>query len=153
MNMVNALSAYGVQQKESTAKPLSNPDAVKTEQTSMTEAILYTDETEMKQKQTSDIYSKNLGETQETQAAKEEGTEAEQNQERLDNVSGRMTEEDMATLQKEGFSVGEMTVEQLEAAMERIKLQKEMTVAAIENQAQEIVIIFLRRFFALKGKS
>ncbi len=138
MNMVNALSAYGVQQKESTAKPLSNPDAVKTEQTSMTEAILYTDETEMKQKQTSDIYSKNLGETQETQAAKEEGTEAEQNQERLDNVSGRMTEEDMATLQKEGFSVGEMTVEQLEAAMERIKLQKEMTVAAIENQAQEI---------------
>ena len=139
MNMVNALSAYGVQQKESTAKPLNNPDAVKTSQTSFAEAIQYTDETEIKQKQTSDIYSKNLGEVQEAQAAKEEGTEAEQNQERLDNVSGRMTEEDMAALQKEGFNVGEMTVEQLEAAMERIKMQKEMTAAAVENQAQQIV--------------
>ena len=121
MNMLNALSAYGVQQKESTAKPLSNPDAVKTEQTSMTEAILYTDETALKQKQTSDIYSKNLGEEQEVQAAAEEGTEAEQNQERLNNVSSRMTEEDMRELQKEGFPVGEMTAEQLEAAMESLR--------------------------------
>lgn len=140
MNMINALSAYGVQQKESTAKPLSNPDAAaKSSQTSMTEAILYTDETDLKQKQTSDIYSKNgMGETTEAKAAEEEGTEAEQNQERLDNVSGRMTEEDMAALQKEGFSVGEMTAEQLEAAMERIKLQKELTATAMENQAQQI---------------
>lgn len=140
MNMLNALSAYGVQQKESTAKPLSNPDAsAKTSQTSFSEAIQYTDETTLKQQQTSDIYSKNgMGDEQETQAAKEEGTEAEQNQERLDNVSGRMTEEDMAALQKEGFSVGEMTVEQLEAAMERIKLQKEMTQVAMENQVQQL---------------
>ena len=121
MNMLNALSAYGVQQKESTAKPLTNPDAAaKTAQTSFAEAIQYTDETQLKQQQTSDIYSKNgMGDEQEAQVQKEEGTEAEQNQERLDNVSGRMTEEDMAELQKEGFSVGEMTVEQLEAAMER----------------------------------
>ena len=139
VNMLNALSAYGAQQKDSTAKTLSNPDAVKTEQASLSEAILYTDNTEIKQKQTSDIYSKNLGEEKEAQAVKEEGTEAEQNQERLENVSGRMTEEDMATLQKEGFSVGEMTAEQLEAAMERIKLQKEMTVAAIEHQAEQIL--------------
>ena len=138
MNVLDALSAYGVQQKESNAKPLSNPDAVKTSQTSFAEAIQYTDETAVKQKQTSDIYSKNLGEEQEAKAVQEEGTEAEQNQERLDNVSGRMTEEDMAALQKEGFSVGEMTVEQLEAAMERIKLQKEMTAAAMENQVQQI---------------
>ncbi len=139
MNMLNALSAYGVQQKESTAKPLNNPDAVKTEKTSITEAILYTDETQLKQQQTSDIYSKNgFGGEQETGEVKEEGTEAEQNQERLDNVSGRMTEEDMAELQKEGFAVGEMTVEQLEAAMERIKLQKEMTAVAMENQVQQI---------------
>ena len=142
MNILDALSAYGVQQKESNAKPLSNPNADaagKTQATSMTEAILYTDETSLKQKQTSDIYSKNgMGEATETQAAKEEGTEAEQNQERLDNVSGRMTEEDMAELQKEGFPVGEMTVEQLEAAMERIKLQKELTAAALENQAAQI---------------
>ncbi len=139
MNMLNALNAYGVQQKESTAKPLSNPDAVKTNQTTFSEAIQYTDETMLKQQQTSDIYSKNgMGGEQETPAAKEEGTEAEQNQERLDNVSGRMTEEDMAELQKEGFSVGEMTVEQLEAAMERIKLQKEMTAMAMENQVQQM---------------
>lgn len=115
MNILDALNAYGVQQKESNAKPLNNPDAAaKTAQTSFTEAIQYTDETAVKQKQTSDIYSKNgMGEEQEAQVSKEEGTEAEQNQERLDNVSGRMTEEDMAELQKEGFSVGEMTVEQL----------------------------------------
>ena len=140
MNMLNALNAYGVQQKESTAKPLSNPDAAaKTVQTSFAEAIQYTDETQLKQQQTSDIYSKNgMGDEQEAEVKKEEGTEAEQNQERLDNVSGRMTEEDMAELQKEGFSVGEMTVEQLEAAMERIKLQKEMTQMAMENQVQEL---------------
>ncbi len=139
MNILDALSAYGVQQKESTAKPLSNPDAVKTTQTSFAEAIQYTDETQLKQQQTSDIYSKNgMGGEQETRVSKEEGTEAEQNQERLDNISGRMTEEDMAALQKEGFSVGEMTAEQLEAAMERIKMQKEMTAAAVENQVQQI---------------
>jgi len=140
MNMLNALNAYGVQQKESTAKPLSNPDvAEKTTKTSFAEAIQYTEETAVKQKQTSDIYSKNgMGDEKEAEVSKEEGTEAEQNQERLSNVSGRMTEEDMAALQKEGFSVGEMTAEQIEAAMERIKLQKEMTAAAVENQVQQI---------------
>lgn len=140
MNMLNALNAYGVQQKESSAKPLSNPDvAEKTAKASFAEAIQYTDETQVKQKQTSDIYSKNgMGNEQEVKAEKEESTEAEKDQERLDNVSGRMTEEDMAALQKEGFSVGEMTAEQLEAAMERIKLQKEMTAAAVENQVQQL---------------
>ena len=140
MNMLNALNAYGVQQKESNAKPLNNPDAAaKTVQTTFAEAIQYTDETQMKQQQTSDIYSKNgMGDPKEAEVSKEESTEAEQNQERLDNVSGRMTEEDMAELQKEGFSVGEMTVEQLEAAMERIKLQKEMTAMAMENQVQQL---------------
>lgn len=139
MNMINALSAYGVQQKDSTAKTLSNPDAGKTEKASVAEAILYTEETDLKQKQTSDIYSKNgMGEAKEAETAKEEGTEAQQNQERLTNVSGRMTEEDMAQLQQEGFDVGQMTVEQLEAAMERIKLQKELAAAAVENQVQQI---------------
>lgn len=139
MNMINALSAYGVQQKDSTAKTLSNPDAGKTEKASVAEAILYTEETDLKQKQTSDIYSKNgMGEEKAAEAAKEEGTEAEQNQERLGNVSGRMTEEDMAQLQQEGFDVGQMTAEQLEAAMERIKLQKELAATATENQVQQI---------------
>ena len=140
MNLLNALNAYGVQQKESSAKPLTNPDtAAQASKTSFAEAIKYTDETAVKQKQTSDIYSKNgLGDPKEAEAVKEEGTEAEKNQERLDNVSGRMTEEDMAELQKEGFAVGEMTAEQLEAAMERIKLQKEMTTMAMENQVQEL---------------
>lgn len=139
MNMINALSAYGVQQKDSTAKTLSNPDTGKTEKSSVAEAILYTEETDLKQKQTSDIYSKNgMGEAKEAETAKEEGTEAQQNQERLTNVSGRMTEEDMAQLQQEGFDVGQMTVEQIEAAMERIKLQKELAAAAVENQVQQI---------------
>lgn len=139
MNMLNALSAYGVQQKDSTAKPLSSPDAAQTEKAVFAEAIQYTEETGLKQKQTSEIYSKNgMGEQPEAKEAKEEDTEAEQNQERLNNVSGRMTEEDMAELQKEGFSVGEMTAEQLEAAMERIKLQKEMTEKATENQVQQL---------------
>ncbi|MBP3611332.1 MAG: hypothetical protein J6J42_13470 [Lachnospiraceae bacterium] len=142
MNMLNALSAYGAQQKESTAKTLSNPTADaagKTSASSVSEAILYTDETTLEQKQTSEIYSKNgMGEEKKAQEVKEEGTEAEKNQERLDNVSSRMTAEDMAQLQKEGFPVGEMTVEQLEAAMERIKLQKELAANAVENQVQQI---------------
>ncbi len=142
MNILDALSAYGVQQKESTAKPLSNPDAAsaaKTAATSFTEAINYVDETGLQQKQTSDIYSKNgMGEEKTAETQKEEGTEAEQNQERLNNVSGRMSEEDMTELAKEGFPIGEMTVEQLEAAMERIKLQKELAAVAMENQAAEI---------------
>ncbi len=142
MNILDALSAYGTQQKETMAKPLSNPDAAsatKAGATSFAEAINYTDETAIKQKQTSDIYSKNnVDEEKQTTAAKEEGTEAEKNQERLGNVSSRMTEEDMETLSKEGFPIGEMTVEQLEAAMERIKLQKEMTSVAMENQVEQI---------------
>ena len=142
MNMLNALSAYGAQQKESTAKTLNNPNAesaAKTSTSSISEAILYTDETSIKQKQTSEIYSKNIAEEEEkAQAAKEEGTEAEQNQERLNNVSSRMTEEDMAELQKEGFPVDEMTAEQLEAAMERIKLQKDLAANAMEHQVQQI---------------
>ena len=80
MNLLNALNAYGVQQKESTAKPLSNPDtAVQTTKTSFAEAIQYTDETAVKQKQTSDVYSKNsMSDLKEAEAVKEEETEAEE---------------------------------------------------------------------------
>ena len=143
MNILDALSAYGAQQKESVAKPLSNPNAesfAKTAATSVSEALLYTDETDIKQKQTSDIYSKNgMDEAKQAEKqTKEEGTEAEQNQERLNNVSSRMSEEDMAQLQKEGFPIGEMTPEQLEAAMERIKLQKELAAGALEHQAEQL---------------
>ena len=76
--------------------------------------------------------------TTKEKASKQEVAEAEQNQARLSNVSSRMTEEDMAMLQKEGFSIEEMTVEQLEAAMERIKLQKELQQGAIEHQVEQI---------------
>jgi hypothetical protein len=103
------------------------------------EAILYTEEVDLKQQQTSDIYSKNgMDPAEQAKEAKEEGTEAEKNQERLNNVSGRMTEADMAKLQSEGFPVDEMTAEQLEAAMERIKLQQELAAGALEGQVAQI---------------
>ena len=134
MSIVNALAAYGVQQKQSNEATKSNnsqatDSTAKTGTSGITEATVYTETKEVKSEQTSDVYSKNGVEQEEATQEKvkqPEGTEAEQNQARLHNVSSRMTEDDMAMLQKEGFAINEMTVEQLEAAMERIKLQKEL---------------------------
>ena len=103
MSILNALAAYGVQQKESNAaKTTGNSSAdstAKTGASSITEATVYTETKELKSEQTSDVYSKNGMEQEETtqeKVSKQEGTEAEQNQTRLNNVSSRMTEEDMA---------------------------------------------------------
>ena len=144
MSILNALAAYGVQQKQSNeaTKSASSTDATaKTSASAITEATVYTETKELKSEQTSDVYSKNGIEQEEAtqeKASKQESTEAEQNQARLNNVSSRMTEEDMAMLQKEGFPIEEMTVEQLEAAMERMKLQKELQQGAIEHQVEQI---------------
>lgn len=141
MNIADVLSAYGAKANEpnkAVNTGVTETTAAKTAAASVSEAILYTEEAELQQKQTSDIYSKNITEGEQAKEAKEEGTEAEKNQEQLSNVSSRMTEEDMAQLQKEGFPVGEMTTEQLEAAMERIKLQKELMAGAVENQVEQI---------------
>lgn len=144
MSILNALAAYGVQQKQSNeaTKSASSTDVTaKTSASTITEATVYTETKELKSEQTSDVYSKNGIEQEEVtqeKTSKQEGTEAEQNQARLNNVSSRMTEEDMAMLQKEGFPIEEMTVEQLEAAMERMKLQKELQQGAIEHQVEQI---------------
>lgn len=144
MSILNALAAYGVQQKQSneatkSASSSSTDATAKTNASSITEATVYTETKELKSEQFSDIYSKNgVEEEIKQEKTQKEGTQAEQNQECLNNVSSRMTEEDMAELQKEGFAVDEMTVEQLEAAMERIKLQKELQQGAIEHQVEQI---------------
>ena len=146
MSILNALAAYGVQQKQSNEATKSNnsqatDSTAKTGTSGIMEATVYTETKEVKSEKTSDVYSKNGVEQEEStqeKAKQPEGTEAEQNQARLSNVSNRMTEEDMATLQKEGFAIEEMTVEQLEAAMERIKLQKELKQTALEHQIEQI---------------
>lgn len=141
MNIADVFAAYGVKQNEQNKAVTAQPEKASGAQQTATvaEAILYTEEVDLKQQQTSELYSKN-GMDPETQAkeAKEEGTEAEKNQERLGNVSGRMTESDMAKLQGEGFPVEDMTPEQLEAAMERIKLQQELQAGAVEHQVEQI---------------
>lgn len=146
MNITDALSAYGVKQKEqNTNQPGAaginqNEKAGKTGFAGQIEAALYTEKEDLAQKQTSDLYSKNINNKEEKgQESTEETTEAEKNQERLDNVAGRMTEDDMRALADEGFPIDEMTAEQLEAAMERIKLQKELAANAMEHQVEAIV--------------
>lgn len=143
MNIVDALSAYGVKQTEQSTKATGTTAADFTQKTSgtkETENYLYTDKEDIKQQQISDIYSKKTAQTEEEKAAEEDSaTEAEKNQERLNHVADRMTEDDMQTLTDEGFPIEEMTPEQLEAAMERIKLQKELAAGAIEHQVEQIV--------------
>ena len=141
MNIADVFAAYGVKQNEQnkTAGVQTESVAEKSAASSVTEAILYTEDTQIQQKQTSELYSKSgMGQEETKQEVKEEGTEAEKNQERLHNVSDRMTEADMAKLQSEGFPVDEMTAEQLEAAMERIKLAKELEAGALEHQVEQI---------------
>lgn len=153
MNIMDALSAYGVKQKEQNTNQQASgvPGSVPAGKTAQSgksgfvngaEAALYTEKEDVEQKQTSELYSKNAGaKGGQEQAVNGNGTatEAEKNQERLNNVSERMTEEDMQTLAEEGFPIDEMTAEQLEAAMERIKLQKELAADATEHQTEKIL--------------
>ncbi|MGN0504996.1 MAG: DUF6240 domain-containing protein [Lachnospiraceae bacterium] len=150
MNIADAFSAYGIKQKEQNTNQAGmttvsgNINASQTGKTGFAaevEAALYTEKKEVEQKQTSDLYSKNINTKDENgqETETEKSTEAEKNQERLNNVAERMTEDDMRTLADEGFPIEEMTAEQLEAAMERIKLQKELAANAAEHQAEQIV--------------
>lgn len=152
MNITDALSAYGVKQKEQNASQQASgiPGSVSAGKAAQTgksgsvggaEAALYTEKEDLEQKQTSELYSKNVNaKNEQGQAANgNEATEAEKNQDRLNNVSDRMTEDDMKMLAEEGFPVDEMTAEQLEAAMERIKLQKELAANAAEHQTEKIL--------------
>ncbi len=143
MNIADVLSAYNVNKNDQNTVKTQNTGSTqatelmgKTAFQATKEAVLSADMTEASQ--TSELYSKKAEAEEKVQEAKAEGTEAEKNQDRLNNVSGRMSESDMAELASEGFPVDEMTVEQLEAAMERIKLQKELAAGAMEHQVQQI---------------
>ncbi len=88
---------------------------------------------------TSDLYSKNFGIDDNSSISNfDEKSDAEKNQEHLDNVSNRMSTDDMETLVNEGFDVAGMTAEALDAALERIKLQKEVFNDAVQAQVQDI---------------
>lgn len=135
MNRIDALSAYGAAKTQDTSGTAKG--AVRTPERTETEPFLYTEQ-QIENNQTSELYSKTRKAEEEGAADEKETTEAEKNQERLDNLSGRMTQEDMQALADEGFPIGEMTAEQLEAAMERIKLQKELAAGAQEHQAEQL---------------
>ena len=66
MSILNALAAYGVQQKQSNeAKSTSSSSmetTAKTNASSITEATIYTETKEVKSEKFSDIYSKNIAE-------------------------------------------------------------------------------------------
>ena len=106
MNITDALSAYGVKQKEQNASQQASgiPGSVSAGKAAQTgksgsvggaEAALYTEKEDLEQKQTSELYSKNVNaKNEQGQAANgNEATEAEKNQDRLNNVSDRMTED------------------------------------------------------------
>ncbi|MCR5153731.1 MAG: DUF6240 domain-containing protein [Lachnospiraceae bacterium] len=142
MNIANAFAAYGAQQTEGPKKTLSAPNGTEsTKETgfaSVTEAIKYSDEQDVTAKNTSDVYSKNLNKEETEEKVEEEKTESEKNQDRLENVSERMTDKDMKQLQSEGANISEMTPEQIEAAMERIKLQNDLKAGALESQIESM---------------
>lgn len=144
MNIANAFAAYGAQKTEGAMKTLSAPNGTEsTKETgfaSVSEAILYSDSQDVEDKNKLDIYEKNVNkeDKKEEKGNKEEKTESEKNQESISNVADRMTDSDMKQLKSEGFSVEEMTPAQIEAAMERIKLENDLKAGALENQIAEI---------------
>ncbi len=152
MNIQNAYAAYGVnnnndQKVNSSAleealskigqnKGTKNSSVTKSSFSSI-EASFGAVEENLDSAQTSDLYSKNLGnESSSAEVAEENKTEAEKNQDRLEESSGKMTTEDMEALINEGFDVFAMTAEELSAAIDRLKLQKELFNDALQDQIE-----------------
>ncbi|MCR5824895.1 MAG: DUF6240 domain-containing protein [Lachnospiraceae bacterium] len=151
MNIQNAFAAYGVNNNHDT-KPASNLDEAlskigqeKTSKTSSSsksafssiEASFGAAEETLDSAQTSELYSKNLGSEQNVSSSEDDNkTEAEKDQERLEDSSDRMSASDMEQLINEGYDVFGMTTEELSAAVDRLKLQKEMFAEAIEGQIE-----------------
>ena len=61
MNIADVFAAYGVKQNEQNKVTGTQTESVaeKSAASTVSEAILYTEETELKQQQTSEVYSKN----------------------------------------------------------------------------------------------
>lgn len=149
MNVHNAINSYGINNDqtqgvsgldEAFAK-LGAGKSDKASKAGFTQSLNAAFETteEIKDSaRTSELYKKNVEKTPAAFGVEDNRTEAEKNQDRLDNVSNRMSTEDMEDLINEGFDVFGMTAEQLEAALERIKLGKDMRAQAIEGQVQDI---------------
>ncbi len=155
MNIQNAFAAYGVNNHDT--KPASSAGleealtkigqskSTKTTSSSKSsfssiEASFGAVEENLDSAQTSDLYSKNLnGENTASKTPEEEKTEAEKNKDRLDETSDKMSADDMEALINEGFDVFGMTAEELSAAVDRLKLQKELFNDALQNQIESKV--------------
>lgn len=150
MNIQNALSSYGVNTNNNIPQSSGLEEALArigadrskgTRKASALDSLSSSFETAMETADSaamSDIYSKNLNaEGTEKKDSDEDKTEAEKNQEHLDSVSNRMSDSDLETLAKEGLDVSAMTAEALDAAVERIKLQKEVFNDVVEAQVEE----------------
>ncbi len=151
MNIQNAYAAYGVNNQETKTSSSGLEEALskigqgkgtKTASSSKSsfqsiEASFGAVEENLDSAQTSDLYSKNLGNEEAAAASEEDNkTEAEKNQEKLEDTSNKMTTEDMEELINEGFDVFGMTAEELSAAVDRLKLQKELFNDALESQIE-----------------
>ncbi len=151
MNIQNAYAAYGVNNNhdpkpasglEEALSKIGQGKSSKTSSSSKTsfssvEASFGAVEENLDSAQTSELYSRSLGESTGTSSSEDDSkTEAEKNQERLEDSSNRMTAEDMEELINEGYDVFGMTAEELSAAVDRLKLQKELFNEALENQIE-----------------
>ncbi len=146
MNIQNAINAYGAPSSKSAPstgleealKKIGAPKASgKSGFKDTIEAAFATAEMSESALQ-SDLYSKNISGEDSTAEKFEEKTEAERNQARLSDTGNRMTTEDMEMLINEGFDIFDMTAEAMQAALDRIKLQKEMFDAAQAGQIESL---------------
>ncbi len=149
MNIQNAFQAYGVNPgrdnhpvgknglEEALAKIGTKPDEKKVTFAQTTEAFFEELPTDADSAIVSENYSKSSG--QNVKETEENSSEAEKNDNRLENTSNRMSASDMEELINEGLDVFAMTAEELEAAMERLKLRRDLTAAAIDAQIENKV--------------
>ncbi len=86
----------------------------------------------------SELYTKNVGNEESILEKADNRTDAEKNQERLEDTSDRMTADDMEMLINEGFDIFSMTAEAMQAALDRIKMQKEMFAEAQAGQIEDM---------------
>ncbi len=150
MNIQNAFAAYGVNNntetktssglEEALSKIGQGKEAKKASASgsfSSIEASFGAVEENLDSARTSDLYSKNFGnEASSASNDKEDKTESEKDQENLEETTGKMTAEDMESLINEGYDVFGMTTEELSAALDRLKLQKELFQDTLESQIE-----------------
>lgn len=149
-NIHNILNTYGAGGRDSIQSGSGLDDALlqvgngKAEKTARNDfmktlnASFEASETPKDSARKSDLYKKKSEETNAAAEADDNRSESEKNMDDLNDVSNRMSTDDMEALINEGFDVFGMTPEQLEAALERLKLQKELFAQSVEAQAVDI---------------